>query len=356
MSEQVGAGAGTRITKVGLWFCLLAFLVGVAATNTGNNSLYMVLATMVSALAVSLLAAKLNLSRLLVEVHPPVEVFANQPARMRYTLANRSRLLPRWLIQLSIDRGPGELAVHLPRRGGGVSPLEGEYSLLLRRRGPALLRWVSLSTLFPFGFFRVSRRQSIDLRVLVYPEIFSAASMDLEEPGYAGEAPTRRVGWGHDLHALRELQPGDDPRGIHWKQTARTGQMIFREREAEESRTLSIVLDNAVGPLEDEAAVVRFERLVSEAATAALDYLERGYEVELITRDEFVPLGAGLRQRDAILECLALIEVRPAAHGPLAGELEGATHLRLALDAGRESAAPARPEAAVYARSPGAPR
>src|SRR5581483_578512 len=87
--------------------------------------------------------------------------------------------------------------------------------------------------------------------------------------------------------------PGDDPRRIHWKQTARTGSMIFTEREAEEGRRLSIVFDNAVGELATPESRARFERLVSEAATAAVDYLGRGFEVELRTRDERLAFASG---------------------------------------------------------------
>jgi hypothetical protein len=39
---------GIRITKVGLWFVLFTVIVGVAATNTGNNALYLVLSTMLA--------------------------------------------------------------------------------------------------------------------------------------------------------------------------------------------------------------------------------------------------------------------------------------------------------------------
>ena len=43
---------GIRITKVGLWYVLFTVIVGVAATNTGNNALYLVLAVMLALLVV----------------------------------------------------------------------------------------------------------------------------------------------------------------------------------------------------------------------------------------------------------------------------------------------------------------
>ena len=141
-------------------------------------------------------------------------------------------------------------------------------------------------------------------------------------------APARGTG----STALRQYRHGDDPRGIHWKQTARTGAMVYMEREAEHSRRLSILFDNGVGELADEASRSRFERLVSEAATAALDHLARGYEVELVTRDRALGFAAGARQRLAILEALALVEPAPRRSDPLLSSDPRAPQLRVHLE------------------------
>jgi uncharacterized protein (DUF58 family) len=179
--------------------------------------------------------------------------------------------------------------------------------MMIPTRGRHSFPYAHVSSLFPFGFFTKGVRYRVGLEVLVFPEIFPAASIRPESAFAQGEESSRRSGWGHDLRSLRAFRHGDDPRGIHWKQTARTGQLIFMEREAERSRRLSILFDNAVGELRDPAAKMRFERLVSEAATAALDHLARGYDVELVTRDLALAFAGGARQRLRILETLALL-------------------------------------------------
>jgi uncharacterized protein (DUF58 family) len=188
-----------------------------------------------------------------------------------------------------------------------------------------------VSSLFPFGLFRKGVRYAAGLEVLVFPELFPAAADRADGTSDFGEETSRRSGWGHELHALRVFRQGDDPRRIHWKQTARTGNLIYMERETEESRRLAILLDNGVSALADEAAEQRFERLVSEAATAADDYLARGHEVELITRDRTVPFASGRRQRYAVLEALALIAPVARSAAPLKASDPRAGQLRLAL-------------------------
>jgi uncharacterized protein (DUF58 family) len=299
---------GIRITKVGLWFVLLTLVVAIAATNTGNNALYMVLAVMLGALVVSGIASRENVRRLNVELEAPDEIFANRAFTVSFTLKSRSRFLPRWFLLFSVARSGQPLLVpFLPRRGRSV----GKIEMLLPTRGRHSYPYAHVSSLFPFGFFTKGVRYAVNLEMMVFPEIFPAAEAPPLGTSPQGEDASRRSGWGHDLHALRVFRRGDDPRGIHWKQTARTGQLIYMERETERSRRLSILFDNAVGTLTDPALLARFERLVSEAATAALDHLGRGYAVELVTRDLTLDFAGGPRQRLRVLEALALIA--PAA-------------------------------------------
>ncbi len=341
MLRRRSRGDGFHITKVGLWFLVFLLIVVAGATNTGNNGLFLVLAAMAAAVVVSEALARRNVRGLEVSLLAPAEVFANQPSHLGVMVTNRSRWLPRWLLVMTVEpkhvdppshrprrRMRPYLLPHLPQRTEG----RGQLEMLLRRRGRLRVRWVHLTSLFPLGFFRQGRRYASHLEILVFPEVFAPSSRRPARLGRSGNEPTRRVGWGHELLGLRAFRPGDDTRSIHWKQTARTGQLIFKERETEENRRLLIVFDNATGELAESAERERFERLVSEAATAALDYLDSGYEVSLLTREDTLPFASGARQRSKILESLALIEPRPEASSPLVPRDVEAPHMRLAME------------------------
>jgi hypothetical protein len=92
------------------------------------------------------------------------------------------------------------------------------------------------------------------------------------------------------------------------------------------------VFDNAVGDLKDPALHSRFERLVSEAATAAVDYLARGFEVELVTRDRSLAFAGGSRQRLVVLETLALVAPQPRLAEPLTSADPRAPQLRMHME------------------------
>ncbi|MBW8875265.1 MAG: DUF58 domain-containing protein [Acidobacteria bacterium] len=321
---------GIRITTVGLWYVLFTVLVAIAATNTGNNALYMVLALMFSVLILSGVVSRENVRGLEAELEMPGEVFANRPFAVGFVLRSRALIFPRWFLLFTLARSAQPLLIpYLPRRGKSAGRLE----MMVGSRGFHRFPYVHVSSLFPFGFFRKGVRYRVDFEVLVFPEIFAAADSHPEESEQMGDDTSRRSGHGHDLHALRLFRRGDDPRGIHWKQTARTGELIFTERATERSRRLSIVFDNAVGELGRADLQSRFERLVSEAATTALDHLSRGYEVELVTRDRSLAFAGGPRQRLAVLEALALVQPRSRSLEPLLASDPRAPQLRVHMDA-----------------------
>lgn len=318
-----GRSTGFQPTKVGFYFFALALLIGVAAVNTGNNGLFLVTALMLASLIGAHLLGTFNVRGLSFSASQHGEVFAGRPFHLGLRLAHSGRRLARHQLALRLEAPGLEGARSRPRSPAAflarVAPGEEQelrLEAIARRRGRYRLREVKVSSLFPVGFFDKGRRFSADLEWLVFPEIFGRGEHRPAVLSGHGAEPVARPGQGYELLGLRPYHPGDDPRGIHWKQSARQGQLISQQRQHEELRRLQIVLDNATGEL-DEAGRKSFERLVSEAATAALDFLDQGCEVALLTRDESLPFGSGMRHRLHLLEVLALVESRPLERAPL---------------------------------------
>jgi uncharacterized protein (DUF58 family) len=106
---------------------------------------------------------------------------------------------------------------------------------------------------------------------------------------------------------MRGYVPGDDPKRINWKATARYRQLIVNENEAERVTDVMVVLDTDVTfyePAEQEL----FERGVGAAASMARLLLKQGNRVGLILQGEergVVPPRFGKRQERNILYQLA---------------------------------------------------
>lgn len=314
MARRRAIPEGIRVTKVGVWYIGLTLLVGVAAANTGNNALYLVEVVLLGLFVASGVFSRRNLKHLAVEVIGPGEIHAGTPFYLDVEVENRDRWLGRSLMLVSTElTDEPTLIERMARRGVWT----GRLTAVAPKRGVHPVRWLHFWSIYPLGFMRKGMRYAVDLDLLVFPQLLTSDAVSEARQGEAGHDASNRRGQGHELFGLRHFRPGDDPRSIHWKQTARTGQFVFTEREAEEGQRLSILFDNAVGqpvtPADDEA----FERLVSEAATAADDYLRAGYEVELVGRDFAVPFGQGAGHRYRLLENLALSEPVGATAAPL---------------------------------------
>jgi uncharacterized protein (DUF58 family) len=191
--------------------------------------------------------------------------------------------------------------------------------LTASQRGLLRIPYLHLSSIFPLGLFRKGMRFRVDQEFLVYPRLLPLEEYRVTGSGPGSDHTSQRPGSGHELLALRAFRQGDDRRGIHWKQSARTGELIFLEREAERGRRVSLLVDNGVGQLTTQAQHDQFERAISEAATAAKHFLGEGYAVELITRGEVVGFGHGPMQRRRIFEALALLSPVSSNDEPLSG-------------------------------------
>ncbi|HEY0831114.1 MAG TPA: DUF58 domain-containing protein [Candidatus Dormibacteraeota bacterium] len=141
-------------------------------------------------------------------------------------------------------------------------------------RGPIDSTDWAIGTGDPFGFF-AARRGCPDAEVaLVLPRFTSIAGRwEAREVEAAVAAP--RAGSGNELFGIREYRPGDSLRRIHWRSSARHGELVVREYEPPGVRTLRIVVDP--GPPSDDVA----DQIARIAASEAWDCVKDGGRVVL---------------------------------------------------------------------------
>jgi uncharacterized protein (DUF58 family) len=321
-----------RVTRVGVWYLIVTLVVAVAAVNTGNNALFLIEGAILALLVASGIASRRNLRNLDLNLARTGEIYAGNAMSIAIVITNLDQIMARRFLEIGgpPDMEPLVVPYIKPR---GVR--RDRLYFCFRRRGLHRIPTLRLTSIFPLGLFQKSMRIHTDVELLVYPELLALDDPARLARGQMGDDSSPRAGWGHDLYALRSFRPGDDPRGIHWKRTARTGELVYLERAAEEGRKVSILFDNAVGPLEDQEAEDSFERLVSEAASASVDYLEAGFEVALTTRTDRIRFGRGATHRRRLLETLALVPVLAFDPAPLTAGPDGGRELRLGRPAER---------------------
>lgn len=145
----------------------------------------------------------------------------------------------------------------LARQGWLIPVLRSEetfrqnYPMVVERRGPHQWAPVEISTGYPFGLFRRTLQLDTKESVLVLPRLghlhvgrFKRLLLDQVRPTASTRRPVHRhAGAQTEFHGLREFRSGDSPRWIHWRTSARVGDLMVREYEEPPVDHLVIVLD-----------------------------------------------------------------------------------------------------------------
>lgn len=292
-----------RVTNFGLGYILLTLLVAIAATNTGNNGLYLVLALQLSGMIVSGVVSRRNLRMTECSVEADGELFAGQYGYLHVTVRNRSRRLTAQGLWFLHEALPGPLWIEPLKPGESRSLV---VDAVFPRRGVYVSGDAGMMSRFPLGLFRKYNAAKFPREIVVYPDPARSDFVPVEERTFeAGGVRIRRRGAGAEIRTLRDFAAGDDIRNLHWKQSARMQKWIVREREAEQSRSIVFLLENACDRPDDPAQSARIEARISKAAGEALALLARGGVAGLSARGLWVAPASGLLQRDRLLDALA---------------------------------------------------
>jgi len=341
------------ITREGGVYLLAVFLLSLAAMNTGNNLLFLILATLLSTIIVSGVVARTSLRSVFVSLQVPENVFEGERISIKVSLKNTKHVFPSFSISVEdldaikprfshlrewlarpqksnvTEQVPTSSVLHHSAYFPIIPPGETRTELVFQsfpRRGPYRLEGFKLSTRFPFGFFQRGERVRAEGEVLVYPSIQEVSSYFHLLPFLPGRLEGLRIGQGESLYAIRKYQEGESARLVDWKATAKTGELMAREYAREEESKFCLILDTLIHPSVRPDYTDRFERAVSLAASLAAHFSEEGAELEFLTPEEYVPRGIGTMHLYRILRSLAVVKCELAAAGSssdLRGELSG---------------------------------
>jgi uncharacterized protein (DUF58 family) len=339
-----------ELTREGMVYLGTALVIGIAALNTANNLLFIVLAAMLAAIIVSGLASAAVLRRLDLDLAMPQNAFAGKPVAVRvrlmnprlwmpafsvrvFTPADKKKRMPEWEWQKTEfifprrrqwlrlpdytlrRRTPPQRTAQLLTRPvyfpflGARDTAEAQVELIFPRRGLYSQDSFSVATRFPFSFLIKSRKIELERELLVYPALLESDDVLDVLPMITGEFVSYARGRGSELYLIREYTPQDSARNLDWKATAKTGSLKVREYSREDERRLRLVFDNAEpGRITSSA----YERAVSLAATLACHFNTENVELSFA--------GSGYRgsmQLEDFLRYLAMVQPEKTAESVL---------------------------------------
>jgi uncharacterized protein (DUF58 family) len=282
-------------------------------------------------LAVALLArgwASLVARRLTLERIFPERALNGESVAVELRLRNGAALPVAWL-KLH-ERLPVELsAAAVFDRALSLGP-RGEatfgYELHCRQRGWYELGPLTLETGDVLGLNLFRREFASDRRLLVYPKILPPSALGLSSRTPFGDVRTRQTLYEDPARAagVRDYQPGDSLRKIHWRTSASLGRLQVRKLEPAMTLRTMIVLDLNLAAYEQGRTHYATELAIVVAASLANDLVERRQEIGLLsngrdpaaTDDEQGRLSVaprkGRAQLTRVLDALARIQPQTA--------------------------------------------
>lgn len=239
------------IVYIAVWIVLLAMGIRLQV-----NLILLVAGLAAGPVVASFLVSASMLRKLRITRRVPAYTFSGDLLPIDYTLENARRWTAALALFIEDEGAPVERLVsgttnlhprvffaRVPGQGRerirwqGVSPKRGKYRF----------RTLELITRSPFGLLerRVSLSEPDDM--IVYPTV---GQLNRRWHLLQKQATEARRGQRHDrtaqqqeYHGLRDYRPGDSPRWIHWRTSARVGQPMVKEFEQQSEQDLAILID-----------------------------------------------------------------------------------------------------------------
>lgn len=307
------------------WIYLgIMFVIFTGAMLTKQNTLLLVFAFMAGPFVINGWMTFGMLQAARVGRVTPHRAMQGESFSVDLTLTNGRPLFALWMMTVrdEIDHARERLvATVLFSRVSPRTSQTGQYQLQLAYRGRYRLGPLRVASRFPLGLVERSRAFSLYEEFLVYPRIGRIA------PNWRRQltGSTELVNRSHqlhgvfhdDFHRLREFRAGDNPRAIHWRSTARRGELVLREFHQNREHALALVLDlfsTTPGKVEDQ-------QLADDALSFVASLLvERGRE----SREGYMTLAASGEQMfqwegssnnlEPLLDGLATLEPGPSLY------------------------------------------
>ena len=277
--------AFSSLTTRGLSFFAAGVVCAIAGLTLGHEDLFRI-----SVLLIALpLAAVLLLSRSRYRLASrrmvtPARIEAGQSATVTLTVENVSR----------IPTGVMFLEESLPYALGGrprfiidrllpATSKHVSYPVRSENRGRFRVGPLTIRLSDPLGLCELVRAFNSTDTVLVTPQIIPLSPVRIAGSwNGGGDGRARSVASsGDDDVATREYRRGDDLRRVHWRSTARAGELMVRREEQPWHSQAAVVLDNRASAHRGEGTNSSFEYAVSAAASVGMHLLRQTYQVHL---------------------------------------------------------------------------
>ncbi len=296
-----------------LQFLIVAIVLLIAAFATGLPFLFFVVYLGLLAIGGSYVLTRFGLADL--EAGYRVDHrqgHVGDDLRTTYSISNASGLPKPWLEVYN----PTDLPVPMPGRAIGLRSWAQRSWIAvvpLTRRGTYRIEPMVVQTGDPFGFFEAAATVGRPTVVTVFPRVLALPRWRLPSANLEGNhsTPERALQTTPLATTVRPYAPGDSFNRIHWRSTARFGEIQVKEFDLEQTADVWLYVDLYAPIQSGDGDVSTVEESLRVAASIAHDALLENRAVGLTTsghRIVNIPADRGPRQRQKIMQLLAAVD------------------------------------------------
>ncbi|MEI7779689.1 MAG: DUF58 domain-containing protein [Actinomycetes bacterium] len=246
----------------------------------------------------------------------PTRVPLGSEVTVTIGLTNLSRV-PTGLLLLTDDLDPA-LGVGQRFVVAGITSNDSRvvsYSLAPQARGHRTIGPLRIRVVDTFGLVSLDHSFAAVDRIVVQPRVESLRTTDRTGRWAGGGDAVARaiVAAGADDVVPRDYRVGDELRRVHWRATARTGELMVRREEQPWRTRASLLIDTRATANVGTGIGASFEWLISATASIAIELMHRGYVVEVSDHSGKLivgPLEPGAAAIAQLLDQLAELELR----------------------------------------------
>ena len=294
---------GRSLFAAGLTLVLCALVLG--QRDLLRVAVFLLVLPLAAVAVVSRTSYRLACTRSLL----PHRVEAGRTATVRLRLENVSRLpsgvlLMEDVLPYALGGRPRFVLDRIEPRGAR----DVTYPVSSDARGRFEVGPLSVRLSDPFGLCELDRAFASTDELVVTPVVRPLPPVRLGgDWSGGGESTSRSVSSsGLDDAATREYRYGDDLRKVHWKSSARIGELMVRQEEQPYQSRATLLLDGRSAAHRGDGAASSFEWAVSAIASVGVALGRNGYGLSVLreTGEPLTPAGVPLTE-GVLLECLA---------------------------------------------------
>lgn len=313
-----------RLTREGVHYIGILLFIFLGALLRDINLLILLAGAMIGLLLLQWRFNTRTLIGLTAQRYLPRNSFVAVETSVEMRVANPKVWLGAWLILVEdplhkrlpnavklIEKGT-TVVDEVPPKGARSS----KYQLTFHQRGEYLIGPTTISTRFPLALGRGSRTLDNQVHITIFPQLgqLSPLARGLFQQQQQGAAQAARAVGLHeaDFYGLRPWSTGDSKRWIHWRTTARLGELSVRQFERRQSHRVCVLLDLYGPPQKKNGPNEHAEHCISFLSTLANHSARHGSDrlaVAVAASDSFaLPSVQGSVLVEDLLQRLATID------------------------------------------------